>query len=97
MSAEQRYEGDVTSDTTEIATKDVAAHNNSYYKEDAGSVHIGEERDNTNTSHVDIRNGDVRNSDARKSREGGGKTLRTHQETMKPRTRQFVRFWKENH
>ena len=75
ISAEQKNEGDVTSNTTEIARKDVAAHNNSDSKEDAGSVHIGEERDNSKTTHVDIRNGDVRNSDARESQEGSGKTL----------------------
>jgi hypothetical protein len=75
MSAEQRNEGDMTSNTTEITRKDVAAHNNSDSKEDAGSVLSGEESDNSNTTHVHIRNGDVRNSDARKSQEGGGKTL----------------------
>ena len=75
MSAEQRNEGDMTSNTTEITRKDVAAHNNSDSKEDAGSVLSCEESDNSNTTHVHIRNGDVRNSDARKSREGGGKTL----------------------
>ena len=39
MSAEQRNEGDMTSNTTEITRKDVAAHNNSDSKEDAGSVY----------------------------------------------------------
>ncbi|CAB4025011.1 Hypothetical predicted protein [Paramuricea clavata] len=75
MSAEQRNEGDMTSNITEITRKDVAAHNNSDSKEDAGSVLSGEKSDNSNTTHVHIRNGDVRNSDARKSQEGGGKTL----------------------
>jgi hypothetical protein len=75
MSAVQRDEGDMTSNTTEITRKDVAAQNNSDSKENTGSVLIGEESDNSNSTHVDVRNGDVRNSEARKSQEGGGKTL----------------------
>jgi hypothetical protein len=51
MSAVQRNEGDVTSNTTEIARKDVAAHNNSDSRYDAGSVHIGE-KETTVTPHM---------------------------------------------
>ena len=50
MSDEQRDDGDMTSNTTEITRKDVAAHNNSDSKKDAGSVLIGEESDRTVTS-----------------------------------------------
>ncbi|CAB4042064.1 Hypothetical predicted protein, partial [Paramuricea clavata] len=64
------------------AKNDGGARNDEKAKESSGTRMSAEQRNedvaahsNSNTTHVDIRNGDVQNSDARKSQEGGGKTL----------------------